>query len=209
VKKHLIIILAISLNLTLYAQQRTIAVDINKEKGALNKTFNECIGAGRANEGLRADWQNQLRTVKQECGFRYIRMHGLLSDDMGVFKVNQEGKPEYNYQYIDVLFDYLLSIDIKPFVELGFMPAGMASGDQTIFWWRGNVTPPSNYDQWGDLIKNLVIHFTERYGKEEVKSWYFEVWNEPNLTPWFFTGTQEDYFKLYQYARDSAFKFLS
>jgi xylan 1,4-beta-xylosidase len=188
------------LNLTLYAQQRTIAVDINKEKGALNKTFNECIGAGRANEGLRADWQNQLRTVKQECGFRYIRMHGLLSDDMGVFKVNQEGKPEYNYQYIDVLFDYLLSIDIKPFVELGFMPAGMASGDQTIFWWRGNVTPPSNYDQWGDLIKNLVIHFTERYGKEEVKSWYFEVWNEPNLTPWFFTGTQEDYFKLYQYA---------
>jgi len=179
---------------------RTITIDYNNSSGMLNRMFNECIGAGRANEGLRADWQQQLAYVKKECGFRYIRMHGLLTDDMAVYKEDQHGNPEYNYMYIDPLFDYLLSIGIKPFVELGFMPSALASGPQTIFWWRGNVTPPKDYEKWGALIRNLTEHFTERYGKEEVKTWYFEVWNEPNLTPGFWTGTREDYFKLYEYS---------
>ena len=92
------------------------------------------------------------------------------------------------------------SIGIKPFVELGFMPKALASGSQTIFWWKGNVTPPRDYDKWAALIRNLTEHFTERYGAEEVKTWYFEVWNEPNLSPGFWTGTQEEYFKLYKYS---------
>ncbi|MGE5796600.1 MAG: GH39 family glycosyl hydrolase, partial [Ignavibacteria bacterium] len=85
-------------------------------------------------------------------------------------------------------------------VELGFMPEALASGKETIFWWRGNVTPPKDYNKWGELIRNLTQHFTERYGEDEVKTWYFEVWNEPNLTPVFWTGTQEEYFKLYRYS---------
>jgi len=165
----------------------------------MNTMFNECIGAGRANEGLRADWQQQLAMVKKDCGFRYIRMHGLLTDDMGVYREDKNGKPQYNFQYIDVLFDYILSIGMKPFVELGFMPAALASGNQTIFWWKGNVTPPKDYKKWENLIRKLAQHWTERYGEEEVKTWYFEVWNEPNLTPGFWTGTQEEYFKLYDY----------
>ena len=75
----------------------------------------------------------------------------------------------------------------------------LASGNKTIFWWRGNVTPPKDYNKWEELIRNLVQHFTERYGADEVKTWYFEVWNEPNLSPGFWTGTQPDYFKLYSY----------
>ena len=180
--------------------KRTISIDFNMEKGPLNTMFNECVGAGRANEGLRADWQQQLAYVKEECGFRYIRMHGLLTDDMGVYKEDRDGNPRYNYMYVDVLFDYLLSIDIKPFVELGFMPNALASGPETIFWWRGNVTPPKDYEKWEALIRNLVQHFTDRYGADEVKTWYFEVWNEPNLTPGFWTGTMEEYFKLYEYS---------
>jgi xylan 1,4-beta-xylosidase len=179
---------------------RTINVDYNQAKGPLNTMFKECVGAGRANEGLRADWQQQLAYVKKECGFKYIRMHGLLTDDMGVYKEDKNGKPEYNYMYIDVLFDFLQSIGMKPFIELGFMPSALASGEKTIFWWKGNVTPPKDYEKWEALIRNLTQHFTERYGEEEVKSWYFEVWNEPNLNPWFWTGTQEEYFKLYAYS---------
>lgn len=178
---------------------RNISVDFNSEAGALNIFFNECIGAGRANEGLRADWQQQLSYVKNECGFRYIRFHGLLTDDMGVYKEDRNGNPQYNYMYVDALFDFLLSINIKPFVELGFMPNALASGEETIFWWKGNVTPPKDYEKWGNLIENLVRHFTERYGVEEVKTWYFEVWNEPNLSPGFWSSTQEEYFKLYDY----------
>jgi beta-xylosidase len=84
--------------------------------------------------------------------------------------------------------------------ELGFMPSALASGDKTIFWWKGNVTPPKDYKKWGELIRQLTLHFTERYGAAEVKTWYFEVWNEPNLTPWFWTGTQQEYFTLYEYS---------
>jgi len=180
--------------------QRVINVDYNVEKGAMNTMYKQCIGAGRANEGLRADWQQQLAFVKKECDFKYIRMHGLLTDDMAVYSEDSKGNPQYNYMYIDALYDYLLSIGIKPFVELGFMPSALASGRQTIFWWKGNVTPPKDYTKWENLIRNLTQHFTERYGVEEVKTWYFEVWNEPNLSPGFWTGTQADYFKLYQYS---------
>jgi xylan 1,4-beta-xylosidase len=179
--------------------QRVINVDYNAEKDALNTMFKQCVGAGRANEGLRADWQQQLAFVKKECDFKYIRMHGLLSDDMAVYTEDGKGNPQYNYMYVDALYDYLLSIGIKPFVELGFMPNALASGHQTIFWWKGNVTPPKDYKKWEDLIRNLTQHFTERYGTAEVKTWYFEVWNEPNLSPGFWTGTQAEYFKLYQY----------
>ncbi|HEY6914986.1 MAG TPA: glycoside hydrolase [Paludibacter sp.] len=180
--------------------ERLINVDFTAEKGSLNTFFNECVGAGRANEGLRADWQQQLAYVKKACDFKYIRMHGLLTDDMAVYKEDSKGNPEYNYQYVDALYDYLLSIGVKPFVELGFMPSALASGNKTIFWWRGNVTPPKDYAKWEDLIRNLTQHFTERYGVDEVKTWYFEVWNEPNLSPGFWTGTQEEYLKLYKYS---------
>lgn len=178
------------------AQERTIAVDYAKVRGDHSKVFKECIGAGRANEGLRADWQQQLTLVQKEIGFRYIRMHGLLHDDMGVYKEDSQGNPVYNWQYIDQLHDFLLSVGLKPFVELGFMPADLASGKQTVFWWKGNITPPKSYEKWAGLIRALVTHWQERYGHDEVKTWYFEVWNEPDIPP-FFTGTLEDYLKLY------------
>jgi xylan 1,4-beta-xylosidase len=192
-------VLHITASITVIAQ-RTITIDYNKTSGKLNTMFKECIGAGRANEGLRADWQQQLTYVKKQCGFKYIRMHGLLTDDMAVYTTDNKGNPQYNFMYVDVLIDYLQSIGMKPFVELGFMPNALASGHQTIFWWKGNVTPPKDYEKWEALVRALTQHFTERYGADEVKTWYFEVWNEPNLSPGFWTGTQEEYFKLYKYA---------
>jgi len=194
--------LQIAYSLSVMAQ-RTIQVDYNKKAGKMNTMFKECVGAGRANEGLRADWQQQLAYVRKECGFKYIRMHGLLTDDMAVYTEDNKGNPQYSFMYIDALYDYLINIGMKPFVELGFMPNALASGPQTIFWWKGNVTPPKDYEKWAGLVRNLVQHFTERYGEEEVKTWYFEVWNEPNLTPGFWTSTQQEYFKLYKYAAEA------
>jgi xylan 1,4-beta-xylosidase len=181
------------------AQERNIDIRLDDVKGKLDQNFNLVVGAGRANEGLRADWQTQLAQIKRDAGFKYIRMHGLLSDDMGVYRIDAQGKESYNFQYIDALYDYLLSIDVRPFVELGFMPSAMASGNKTIFWWRGNVTPPRSYESWEKLVKTLTRHWTERYGEAEVARWYFEVWNEPNLEG-FWAGTQQDYFKLYDHA---------
>ncbi|HEV9036015.1 MAG TPA: glycoside hydrolase [Puia sp.] len=177
--------------------QRVIRADYRDEAGSFSRSYATCVGAGRAAEGLRADWQQQLAMAVKAIGFRYIRFHGLLCDEMHVYTEDKTGRPVYNFQYVDKLYDYLLSIGIRPFVELGFMPPDLASGTKTVFWWKGNVTPPKDYQKWADLIQALVRHWQERYGREEVEKWYFEVWNEPDLHG-FFTGTQDDYFKLYK-----------
>jgi xylan 1,4-beta-xylosidase len=178
---------------------RRITASWRSPKGKLNAMFKKCIGAGRANEGLRADWQEQLSLTHRECGFEYIRMHGLFSDDMGVYRLDGKGKGLFNFQYIDVLLDFIVGLGMKPFIELGFMPADMASGKQTIFWWKGNTTPPEDYALWEELVRRFAAHVTERYSPEEVSTWYFEVWNEPNLD-FFWAGTQADYFKLYRHS---------
>ncbi|MGH7225150.1 MAG: GH39 family glycosyl hydrolase [Gemmataceae bacterium] len=104
----------------------------------------------------------------------------------------------YSFFNADQIFDFLVSIGMKPFVELSFMPTALQSGGDIVFFYKGNVTPPRDYAKWADLIKRLVSHWVDRYGIEEVRSWYFEVWNEPDLDA-FWKGKQVDYFKLYQY----------
>ena len=188
----------IAIPLSLLAQ-RSIQASFHEEKGPKSSVYTYCVGAGRANEGLRADWQQQLRQVKEECGFEYIRFHGLLHDDMGVYREDEEGNAEYNWFYIDQLYDFLLSIGVKPFVELSFTPWDLASGEEYIFWWKGNITPPKSYEKYYELIHRFTRHITARYGEREVRTWRFEIWNEPNLH-FFFSGTQEDYFKMYQTA---------
>jgi len=86
---------------------------------------------------------------------------------------------------------------MKPFVELGFMPTRLASGTQTIFDYRGNVTPPKDPAQWARLVRRFVRHLVDHFGIAEVLTWHFEVWNEPDLIGAFWTGTMEDYFQLY------------
>ncbi|MGI4734726.1 MAG: GH39 family glycosyl hydrolase [Janthinobacterium lividum] len=196
-KNALILLLSCLLTGRVLAQPtRDIRLDASKVKGMLPRGFDLCVGAGRANEGLRADWQQQLALTQKECGFRYLRFHGLLHEDMGGYSEDRAGNAVYNWQYIDKLYDYLLSIKVKPFVELSFMPSALRSTDQTIFWWKANVSPPKSYPKWQAFITALVQHWEARYGRKELESWYFEVWNEPNY-PAFFAGTQADYFKLY------------
>ena len=146
---------------------------------------------------LRAEALKQLSFLQDTCGFRYLRFHGLFSDDMAVCRLDREGTLLFNWQYVDLVLDAMLERRIRPLVELGFMPDCLKSGEQTIFWWRGNVTPPRDIVQWRELVSAFTRHVTGRYGAEEVRQWYFEVWNEPNL-PQFFSGTQQDYFNLYE-----------
>jgi len=159
-----------------------------------------CVGTGRMNLALRHEYHNQLAKVQKDIGFSYIRGHGLFCDDMAVYHTYTENgveKEEYNFRYVDMVFDDYLSLGIKPFVELGFMPQKMASGDQTIFYWKGNVTPPADYGKWTRLVTETVNHWIRRYGRDEVISWPFEVWNEPNLAGFWKGADMEEYFRLY------------
>src|ERR1700729_761062 len=106
---------------------RYIHSDLSQVTGAHSDVPLRVVGAGRAAEGLRADWQAQLATVQSEIGFHYLRMHGLLNDEMAVYTEDQQGNPQINFQYVDTLYDALLKLHISPFVELGFMPSKLAS----------------------------------------------------------------------------------
>ena len=159
-----------------------------------------CVGSCHAATILRADVQEQIRRAHREIGFRYLRFHGLLDDDMsvvlpgGFFPGESEQISFFN---IDRIFDFLLDAGMKPFVELGFMPEAYASTPQTTFHYKGFSSMPKKDEDWSNLITRLIEHLEERYGEAEVRSWFFEVWNEPNLR-FFFDGTMKDYFHLYE-----------
>lgn len=176
---------------------RNIQIDMTKQQGPLCKAFNHCVSASRAYLLLRADHQQHLKMVVEECGFRYLRFHGLLQDDMGIYREDQYGNPIYSWQYVDEVYDFLLDIGIKPFVVFDFMPETLASGSKTIYWEKSNITPPKDYEKWGSMIETIVRHFTNRYGEDEVKTWFFEVWNEPDNQDYFFDGDFQEYCKLY------------
>ncbi|PQV48990.1 xylan 1,4-beta-xylosidase [Jejuia pallidilutea] len=176
-----------------------INIDASQNGEKFEHFWSKMVGAGRANEGLRAGWLEQLQKVQENCGFEYVRFHGIFHDDMfPVFEHN--GKITYNWQYIDDLFDRMLDLNVKPFVELAYFPSILAAeNSKTQFWWKANITPDeSKYNEWHNLVKAFTQHCVDRYGIDEVLTWYFEVWNEPNLTRGFWDGTKSQYFELYK-----------
>ena len=167
-----------------------------------NNKVDFCVGTGRMGLALQAEYQNQLQLVQEIVGFQHIRGHGLFTDDMAIYQeykdANGETRVEYNYTYLDFVIDSYLSMGIRPFLELGFMPKKLASGEQTIFYWKGNVTPPKSYEMWCDMVQALLKHLITRYGEDEVLAWPIEVWNEPNLRGFWKDASKEEYFKLFE-----------
>lgn len=160
-----------------------------------------CVGTGRMGLALQQEYQEQLRLVQEEIGFQHIRGHGLFCDDMAIYheyEENGETKVEYNFTYLDMVMDSYRKVGLKPFLELGFMPGQLASGTQTVFYWKGNTTPPKDYDKWCDMVQALLRHLMSRYGREEVLTWPIEVWNEPNLRGFWENADMEEYFKLFK-----------
>lgn len=181
-------------------------LDLKSEKIPLNKYWEMCIGSCHAATALREDYRRQLSACHRDLGFKYVRFHGLFDDDMSVIRQSIfDGAKKISFANIDNIFDFLLSINMKPFVELSFMPQCMASGDQTIFHYKGNVTPPADIKEWNNFIITFVRHLIERYGRSEVRSWFFEVWNEPNLGKeggfkgaQFWSASMDDYYEFYK-----------
>lgn len=171
-------------------------------KGIFNNNADFCVGTGRMGLALFKEYQDQLKLVQDKICFSHIRGHGLFSDDMAIYHEykddNGEVHTEYNFMYLDMVMDSYLEKNIRPFLELGFMPEKMASGDQTVFYWKGNVTPPSDYEKWKNLLKATLLHLMERYGKEEVLTWPIEVWNEPNLPGFWKDADMNEYFVLFK-----------
>lgn len=178
----------------------------NEEQIAFNNNVEYCIGTGRMGLAMQQEYQEQLKLVQENIGFRHIRGHGLFCDDMAIYQEYEEDgeiRVEYNFTYVDRVMDSYRRLGLRPFLELGFMPEKMASGTQTIFYWKGNTTPPKSYEKWTDMVRALLQHLMERYGIEEVVQWPIEVWNEPNLPGFWENADMNEYFKLFHKTFDA------
>jgi xylan 1,4-beta-xylosidase len=163
--------------------------------------WEQVFGSGRAILSLRESYRDDLRTVKKATDLKAIRFHGIFLDEAGFFDLDANGKPVYNFSYIDQIYDGLLVNGVRPFVELSFMPKKLASDPAALhaFWYKQNVSPPKDYALWDGMITTLVQHLVDRYGINEVSTWDFEVWNEPNIDFWTGRPAQSTYFELYDH----------
>ena len=200
------------LSLPIPAQEH-IVVDAKAEATPFPHFWEQTFGSGRAILSLRQSYRDDLRTVKQATDFQSVRFHGIFMDEVGLYdpdrRIQNPGlAPQaardasvYNFSYIDQIYDGLLENHVRPFVELSFMPKKMASDPAALhaFWYKQNVSPPKDYALWDAMITAFAAHLVERYGIEEVSTWKFEVWNEPNIDFWVGNPKQSTYFELYDH----------
>ncbi len=191
-----------------------IRVDTASRQGAL-KPISSYFGYDEPNYTYM---KNGAKLIAELAGASrtpvYIRTHHLLCTGDGTpglkwgstnaYTEDASGKPIYDWTLVDRIFDTYIKVKAKPFVEIGFMPEALSTHPQpyaTRFGQKDSGTgwsyPPKDYQKWGELVYQWVRHSVDRYGKEEVLSWYWELWNEPNISYW--RGTQEEYNRLYDY----------
>jgi xylan 1,4-beta-xylosidase len=192
------LLLAVAVPAAMYSQQfssRLIVGDIKSTNGPVDHFFDFSVGSDYPGTLIRDDSQAQLRLAVDELGFRYLRFHAIFHDVLGTVRI-ENGKTVYDWAKIDQLYDDLLARRIKPFVELGFTPQALATSKNSVFYWQGNTSHPDRQG-WHDLVDAFVRHLEERYGRDEVRTWYFEVWNEPNLSGFWEDADQKAYFELF------------
>jgi len=178
--------------------QTTVAIDAKAEGHPFPHFWEQAFGSGRAVLSLRESYRRDLDAVRKVTGFQYVRFHGIFHDENGVYSEDAQGHAIYNFNQVDLIYDGLLAHGIKPYVELSFMPRQLAARPaEHPFWYKPIVAPPKEPAKWEALIEAFGRHLVERYGLNEVASWYFEVWNEPNIDFWAGEPKFETYCDLY------------
>ncbi|HSK37945.1 MAG TPA: xylan 1,4-beta-xylosidase, partial [Actinomycetota bacterium] len=187
-----------------------VRVDAARPTGPLHRPWRPMIGSEHLSHMLSPDHTGgrvigeelteALRIVHDELGVAAVRAHGILDDDLGTYR-EVDGRPVHDFTGIDRVYDRLLSLGLRPVVELAYMPRALARDpDHTVFYYKGVSSPPKDWDRWEGLVRDLAQHLVDRYGRDEVRDhWAFEVWNEPNLE-YFWSGDNADYLRLYDTA---------
>ena len=177
------------------------------EAGELPRPWEPMIGSEHLSTLLRGDrtggrvigteLREALRAARDELGVRAVRAHGILGDDLGVYR-EIGGRAVHDFGGVDRVYDEIMDLGLRPVAELSFMPRDLARDPgKTVFTYGAIVSPPRDWDRWADLVRDFAAHVVQRYGAEEVAgNWAFEVWNEPNLEV-FWSGTRAEYFRLY------------
>jgi xylan 1,4-beta-xylosidase len=183
----------------IYASEYTITIDGSDNIAYIPHFWSECVGTGTMIYCLKPEWRTAMKIGAEEAGFKRVRGHGILIGWNGTENDNimsiSGGTVTYNWANIDSIFDFLLSINVRPSVELSFMPRALQS--------NGVTSKPNDFNAWRDLIREMVLHCIDRWGEEEVTSWYWEVWNEYDYSG-FWNGSKQDYYQLYAKAAEGA-----
>jgi len=201
-KKSLRLCVSVSLLLALpLAAAEPVRIDSRAPGKAFPHFWERVFGSGRAILTLRESYRRDLADVKAATGFEYVRFHAIFHDEAGLYDEDAQGRPVYNFSYIDQIYDGLRENGLRPFVELSFMPRKLAASLQPhAFWYKPFPSPPKDYDRWEQLVYQFARHLVDRYGLDEVAQWRFEVWNEPNIDFWTGNPKQSTYFELYDHA---------
>jgi xylan 1,4-beta-xylosidase len=181
---------------------QTIEVDSRAPGHPFPHFWEKMFGSGRAILTLRESYRNDLRETRRITGSEYVRFHAIFQDEVGLYDEAKDGKPVYNFSYVDQIYDGLLENKVRPFIELSFMPKKLSSDPNALhaFWYKQNVAPPKDWNKWEQMIESFTRHLVDRYGVEEVAQWYFEVWNEPNIDFWTGDPKEATYYELYDRA---------
>jgi xylan 1,4-beta-xylosidase len=175
--------LALLLSAPLYASaQPSFTADFS-QTATLNQPLLDCVGSAHGSVALRADYRAHLARVQHDIGFKHIRGHGLLSDDMSTFLYGHA-----NLINLFSIFDFYLSVGIKPIFELSFMPRELAfDPTRTVMHYQGIVATfaADKAQAWADFISEVFVGLEARYGTDQVRSWRVEIWNEPAGTYFF------------------------
>jgi xylan 1,4-beta-xylosidase len=183
------------------AAAQTVRVDAAAAGNPFPHFWERMFGSGRAILSLRESYRRDLRTTRAATDFEYVRFHAIFHDEAGLYDEDAQGRPVYNFSYVDEIYDGLRENGVRPFVELSFMPRKLALSLQPhAFWYQPLPAPPKDYSRWEELISRFGRHLVDRYGIDEVAQWYFEVWNEPNIDFWTGNPKQATYYQLYDRA---------
>ena len=175
--------------------QKTYTLNVIKTAGKFPGQVFQAVGAGYLPLALRADYQEQLTRLVQDCKVPRLRAHAHFHDHLGL--ISRSGKKmSFNFRELDKIYDFFIKLNLKPIIGLNFPDKYLVTGKETIFKWKGNVSCP-DFNRWQTFLKAYLLHLKKRYGLKQLRGWYFEIWNEPQLNE-FFKGKKTDYFKLYK-----------
>ena len=183
---------------TISTKTREISAAENGKR--LHHTWRTLCTVGSTLDLLDERVREMLRRMQRELPFRYIKFHGLLSDDLLLYSEDSEGNPRLSFVYFDRVMDFLQELNLRPLMQFCFMPSALASDPQKVqFFAKQNTSLPNNMENWRFLIRGIMEHCIQRYGLDEVKTWLFSVWNEPDTTEEMFGFSKPQlFFELYR-----------
>ena len=178
---------------------KSVEVNSSYNKKKLKHNFKTFTGVGRAKELLMEQVRSELAILQREIGFQYVKFHGILDDSMMLYNEDRSGNPYLTFHYVDEVLDYLMSIKLKPLIQLSFMPKLLAKNpSNTIFYNPSILSEPNNISNWEFLITGMTRHLIDRYGLEEVRTWLFTFWNVPFQSYVFGFDTNDIGYDLYK-----------